>query len=265
MTPMMMLQLAVNSHSQGDYAGARAHCERALALSQVSEGLASDLLDVLGSAQRDAGELESARISYGRALEIRRRLFGYESVQVATTLSNLGVLFQRAGKHAEAIDLLSAAINLLHEKFGEHHPELGRAGVNLAVSHAAAGNFERARTLFQLAIKTLRASSGENHPDVGRAIDGLATVCMLTGNLSEARELFTHAVGILSTALGPEHPQTAASRAKLSQVASAERQVECSGNDKISPPTAPTHKHCPCGSGKPFPECHGSGSLGDDA
>ncbi len=61
----MMLQLAVSSHMQGDYASARAHCERALALEPGTEEVTADLLDVLGSAQRDAGDLGPARVSHG--------------------------------------------------------------------------------------------------------------------------------------------------------------------------------------------------------
>src|SRR5262245_27275053 len=130
MTAQGLLQLAIGLHLQGDYTGARANCERALALSQASEQLTSDLFDVLGSAQRDAGDLTSARVSYGRALEIRRRLFGDESVQVATTLSNLGIVEHRAGRNAEAIALLSPAVLLLVKEHGERHVEVARAGVN---------------------------------------------------------------------------------------------------------------------------------------
>jgi tetratricopeptide (TPR) repeat protein len=121
----MMLALAICHHLQGDYAGARAQCERALALSQASEELTADLLDVLGSSERDQGEIKSARISYGRSLEIRQRLFGDESAQVATTLSNLGVVEHRAGRNAEAIDLISPAILILIKEHGEVHPEAG--------------------------------------------------------------------------------------------------------------------------------------------
>ncbi len=145
------------------------------------------------------------------ALGIRQRLFGSESAQVATTLSNLGVVEHRAGRNAEAIALLGPAIIVLGRERGELHPEVSRAGVN------AAGNLEQARTLFQLAVTAFQASVGENHPDLGCALDGLATVCLLGGDRSEAHRLFTQAVRILSATLGPGHPQTVGSRAKLDQ------------------------------------------------
>ena len=109
MTATAFLQLAIDLHQRGDYAGAQVHCEHALTFSGTPESVTCDLWDVLGSAQRDAGDLAAARVSYGRALDIRRRLFGDESPQVATVLSNLGVLEHRAGRNAEAIALLSPA------------------------------------------------------------------------------------------------------------------------------------------------------------
>lgn len=266
MTPQILLQLAIGLHLRGDYAGARAHCERALALSQASEELTSDLLDVLGSTQRDAGDLASARVSYGKALEIRRRLFGYESVQVATTLSNLGVVEHRGGRNAEAIALLSPAVMLLVKEHGERHAEVARAGVNLAIAHAAAGNLDQARALFQLAVTTFQATLGENHPDTGRAIDGLATVHLLTGDREEARRLLMHAVDIFSATLGPHHPHTEGSRAKLSQVDPSLQSHGRSFDDaKDSLPSTPEVGQCPCGSGRPFIECHGSDATEGDA
>lgn len=219
MTAEMMLALAINLHLQGDYAGAEAECERALALAQESEQLAADLLDVLGSAQRDQGNVESARISYGQCLEIRRRLFGDESAQVAATLSNLGVVEHRAGRNAEAIDLISPAVRILIKEHGEVHPEVARAAVNLGIAHVAAGHLDAARTIFQHAARMFEATLGQNHPDFGRAIFNSANVCLLSGDRNEARRLFAHAFRIFSASLGPHHPQTTGARIKLTEAA----------------------------------------------
>ena len=213
MRSQSLLELAIRLHNQGDYPGARAQCERALALSEAPENLASDLWDVLGSSQRDEGDLESARVSYGRALQIRQRLYGTNSAEVATTLSNLGVVEQRAGRHSEAIPLLSHAVLILSEKHGDHHSEVARSSVNLGAAHAAAGNLDTARAILLHAAAALETTFGETHPDFGRAVGGLAKVYFLGGDVATARALFGQAVGILSTTLGPDHPQTVSCRA----------------------------------------------------
>jgi tetratricopeptide (TPR) repeat protein len=215
----MMLAFAISLHLKGDYAGARAECERALALSEASEELTADLLDVLGSSQRDTGDLNSARISYGKALEIRRRLFGEDSAQVAATLSNLGVVEHRAGRNAEAIDLVSPAVLILIKEHGEVHPEVARAAVNLGIAHVAAGNLDVARTIFQHAATTFQSTLGEKHPDFARAIFNLANVCLLSGDRNQSRRLFARAFRIFSAALGRDHPQTAGVRIKLTEAA----------------------------------------------
>ena len=219
MTSLTLLELAISLHQRGDYAGAQRQCETALALSEGPENLTADLWDVLGSAQRDAGDLASARFSYGRALEIRQRLYGDDSVHVATTLSNLGVLEHRAGRNDEAIALLSPAIHLLIETYGELHPEVARAAVNLGIAHAAAGNLDLARTMFQSAANTFQASVGENHPDYARAIADLANVFRLSGERNQARRLLARAVHIFSATIGPDHPETVITRAKLIEAA----------------------------------------------
>jgi tetratricopeptide (TPR) repeat protein len=215
----MMLALAIGHHLQGDYAGARAQCERALALSQASEKLTADLLDVLGSAQRDQGDLEAARISYWQSVEIRQRLFGEESAQVATTLSNLGVVEHRAGRNAEAIDLISPAVLILIKVHGEVHPEVARAAVNLSLAHVAAGNLDVARTLLQHAAATFQSTLGEKHPDFARAIANLANVCLRSGDRHGARRLYARAFRIFSASLGRDHPQTAGVRVQLIEAA----------------------------------------------
>jgi len=219
MTPEMMLAVAISLHLQGDYAGARTQCERALVLGQTSEELTADLFDVLGSAQRDQGDLASARISYGRSLEIRQRLFGDESAQVATTLSNLGVVEHRAGRNAEAIDLISPAVLILIKEHGEVHPEVARAAVNLGIAHVAAGNLDVARTIFQLAMTTFQTTLGEKHPDFGRAMFNSANVSLLSGDRNQARRLFARAFRIFSASLGRNHPQTDGARIKLIEAA----------------------------------------------
>jgi tetratricopeptide (TPR) repeat protein len=217
----MLLALAIRLHESGDYVGAQKQCKAALALADVSESLTADLWDVLGSAQRDAGDLAAGRFSYGRALEIRQRLFGNESAQVATTLSNLGVLEHRAGRNVEAIDLLSPAVLLLIKAHGEIHPEVARAAVNLGIAHTAAGDLDLARTIFQFAVNAFQTTVGEAHPDFARSITGLGTVYLLSGDRHQARRLLARAVRIFSATLGPRHPQTVMARAKLVEAAGA--------------------------------------------
>jgi tetratricopeptide (TPR) repeat protein len=67
------------------------------------------MLDVIGQVYERMGEYGQARAPLERALAIRRASSGEASLEVAETLSHLGIVEVRRGDYARAIDLTEEA------------------------------------------------------------------------------------------------------------------------------------------------------------
>jgi protein O-GlcNAc transferase len=120
----------------GDKASAIASCERALALNPAFIAAQQSLSRLLF----DTEQFERAEVSYRREIELSPEHFGPRH--------QLGVVFNRTGRYAEAIELLKQAI-LLNPNSGVSYGSLGAAYTNLdqtsgetvALAHA---NYEKA-------------------------------------------------------------------------------------------------------------------------
>ena len=58
---------------------------------------------------------------------MRKRLFGEEHQEVASTLRHLASLYQSQGCHSEAEPLLAECLKMRKRLFGEENPDYGRA------------------------------------------------------------------------------------------------------------------------------------------
>jgi protein O-GlcNAc transferase len=126
-----------NLHERaGDKASAIASCERALALNPTSIEAQQNLSRLLF----DTEQFERAEASYRREIELTPEHFGPRH--------QLGIVFDRMGRYAEAIELFKQAI-LLNPNSGASYSSLGAAYINLdqasgetvALAHA---NYEKA-------------------------------------------------------------------------------------------------------------------------
>ena len=67
-----------------------------------------------------------------RALAIAGKTLGPYHPQVAKTLSNLGEVYRRQARYAEAEPYLQGAIAVLQRTLGDHHPQMATSLNNLA-------------------------------------------------------------------------------------------------------------------------------------
>jgi Tfp pilus assembly protein PilF len=69
-----------------------------------------------------------------RALSIKEKILGVRHPEIATTLTNLGVLAHAQGHHAEAQELFKRALALLEGLVTADHPVWRAAEDNLATT-----------------------------------------------------------------------------------------------------------------------------------
>ena len=150
----------------------------------------------LGSILAAQGDYSGANAWLGRALSIRRDLFGPESPAVADTLMELAAAARRAHRLPEAAKTYAHAVRIYEQS--PRAPNYPAALLNLGRVLAEQGRRKQAESSFRQAVH----EGGEP-----AAMSELAKVLVSQRRYSEARELLEQARAILERSLPAAHPE----------------------------------------------------------
>ncbi len=102
----------------------------------------ADALSNLAVLHKTMGQDELAISEHRRALALRERVLGPESIDVGISLNNLGEALEHAGRRSEALVPLAHALQIFEHALGPDHPYTGAA---LTVTGAAQLGLRRFR------------------------------------------------------------------------------------------------------------------------
>jgi len=91
---------------------------------------------------------------HSAVLETRTRVFGDNSLEVATTHTNIGVVYGRQGDHENAHTQFQKALGISMSVVGSNHPDVAKAYVNLAWINMKQGNEIESRAHLGRALQT---------------------------------------------------------------------------------------------------------------
>ncbi|MBL9105722.1 MAG: serine/threonine protein kinase [Myxococcales bacterium] len=147
-----------------------------------------------------------------RALLDRR---GRVDVLAARFDLNLGNMYVRAGRLAQAIASLERAVELRESVLGAAHPDVAAARTALGEALRRQGRHAEAAATHEQALRDTVAAFGPDHPQVAVARNNLGVAYGWLGRRRDAVAEFEAAIAIRERALGPDHPQVASSRSNL--------------------------------------------------
>ena len=110
--------------------------------------LQAQMFDVIGQLMTGIGELDKARPLLERALAMRRKLYGEDHPDVATTLDNLADVAYDQGDLKTAVTLRSEELAIRRKLFGNSDVKTADALFDLASDLHAAGNPRAGDSLF---------------------------------------------------------------------------------------------------------------------
>ncbi|WP_414756479.1 CHAT domain-containing protein, partial [Anabaena sp. CCY 9910] len=99
------------------------------------------------------GRYAEAEPLFHQALEMRKRLLGQEHPDVATSLNNLALLYNRQGRYAEAEPLFHQALEMRKRLLGQEHPDVATSLNNLAGLYWGQGDINHALKFFTQGLK----------------------------------------------------------------------------------------------------------------
>jgi tetratricopeptide (TPR) repeat protein len=207
---------------RGEYAKAEPLLRRALPIFEANAAAWPDAVPMcltsLGLLHVQQGRADEAVVELERALALRERSLSPNAPELAKSLNDLGLAYDRKMPE-KALLLFERAVGI-YERIGSSHPDLAVALVNLADTCRTLDMRERAESTYLRALDIQRRALGSRHPDVGVTLTGLARVTYELGKRDDALRMASESVAILEAALGPGHPHTAAAKRTLQAVKS---------------------------------------------
>ena len=180
--------------------------------------LKGDILSTRGLVYDRIGKYSQAEGFHKKALMIRKKIFGEDHTDVASSYNNLASVYCTLGKYNQAKELHEKALVIWGKINGEDHVDVARSYNNLASVYSSLGEYNQARELYEKALVIWKKINVEDHVDVAPCYINLAAVYCRLGKYDQAKELHEKALVICKKFFGEDHTQTAASYFHLAKV-----------------------------------------------
>ncbi|HEY9783991.1 MAG TPA: tetratricopeptide repeat protein [Candidatus Obscuribacterales bacterium] len=206
---------------KGDYTEAETLLTEALKEAEAygeADPWLNKALFALGRFYVDYGWKEKAETLLKRALLLREKIFGKDSLQVAEVDNELGVLEQIKERYDAAGEFFRKALAIYEKSAGAASESVAKTlnyvGRNLSLE----GKAEEAKSVLMRALAVAMGLNVEREKtlgglpslastaDVGEIEANLATVYRQLGDLAQADKYYQNALNTQKKALGDEHP-----------------------------------------------------------
>lgn len=172
----------------------------------------------LGRAQLAGMDFVTARKTFEDTLMRQEEVLGPEHRDVASTLTNLAVVYTGMRLFGNAASAAHRAVKIDLAVYGEGHPELIPDYNNLAGPLMMAGSYRGAlkwlRKGYGIALETF----GPGNVRVGYCLEKIGVCAYSSGDFSEGISAMGEAVKIFESKLGAGHPETMSCRSLLEQM-----------------------------------------------
>jgi tetratricopeptide (TPR) repeat protein len=177
---------------------------------------------VRGTVAQQAGRYDEAERDFLQARANAAAAYGANSVEVATAINALGMLFKYSGRFDEGVALYHEALAIL----GDDHPEAASIYHNLGGLEHARRDFHAADPHARRGVELRRAALGPGHVHVAVDESAWAAILHALGREDEAEELLRRSLPVMEAALGPGHREVAAAWNNLGSVLAGREDYE---------------------------------------
>ena len=210
----------------GEYDEAEDHYARALAIDRQRFGSGphpdvADDLSQLGVAYQYQAKYDRAAELCRASLDMRRKLFDEDSVEVAQSMLTLAAAVRDQGDLPEAERLFTRALDVQRRVLGEQDPAVATTLNLLGVVLENQSRLAEAEQAHRRAIEIRQQRFGDEHPDVASARFALGVVLHRQDHNDQAHAMFRQALDVQRRLLGEDHPDVGRTVAHLGVVARA--------------------------------------------
>lgn len=211
--PMSLSNEGALLNDLGQYAEAEAVYKRALETWKTNIRKDSDtklaaIYNGLGRSLREQGKLEEAQQAAEKALAMREKETGKNSVECAEVMENLAKILQKQGRFDEAEKTLDKTIAIDRKAFGEKHPNVASDECTMGRLFLEKGNLEKAQNYLEKSFQTRQAFFKPGHPTIAKTLSSLGELSLKQGDKNKAKRQLSTALESQTKCLGAQHPDT---------------------------------------------------------
>jgi len=125
----------------------------------LKDSLTAEKLQKEGIRLGRLGDFEAALTKLDSIYQIRKRVYGINSIRLAPPLINMGIQFKNLQNFSKAIEVYKIAEKIIINQFGEESSSLGAIYSNLGIIYGLKGDYNQAIKYHQNAIRLLKKDS----------------------------------------------------------------------------------------------------------
>jgi tetratricopeptide (TPR) repeat protein len=167
------------------------------------------------------GDYNRAILFAERTLSTREKILGSDHPDIALSLNNLGILFQKMGNLLEAKLCFERALVIRENTLEPDHPHTALSLNNLGGILQEMGDHVAARLHYERALAINEKILGPDNPKTASILNNLGHLLQKMGDVTAALPYFERALTINEKTLGPDHPNTAPSLNNLGMLLKA--------------------------------------------
>ena len=173
-------------------------CELLEDIKDADQGafLKGAILNTSGQVYDRIGKYSQAKGFHKKALIIRKKIFGEDHTDVASSYNNLGSVYSSLGEYNQAEELYEKALVIWTKINVEDHVDVATTYDNLASVYWSLGKYNQAKELNIKALMIRKKILDEDHPHIASSYNNLASVYWILGEYNQAKELHEKALVI---------------------------------------------------------------------
>ncbi len=166
----------------------------------------ASLLNTMGDAYSSLGFFQSSQPLLATALATRRRLFGADSVPVAQTLRDLGLLARNRGETTQAKDYFLKSLARFQKSEGPVNSDVAKLLNDVGTAYIQLNQLQPARAYLRQALAMRLRVSGATSPDLIAIRTNLGDVAYASKDYATAAAQFRQELALAKQVYGPNHP-----------------------------------------------------------
>ncbi len=172
------------------------------------EELRATLLRTESWAHDERGDGKGAVALAEEALAIGERLYGKDSLRIATFLNALGSAYDKVARYEDSRSAHERALAISRRELGNEHPNVAASLGNIAEVDVELGDFAAAKPLLEQAVDLYTRIRGPNHPNVAISLGSLGDALTGLGDCAQAIPKYERAVAINDAKFGRDYADT---------------------------------------------------------
>jgi len=172
--------------------------------------ITANLCDLLGSVLTEKGDVGAAERQLMKSLSIRRKLFGDEHSDVATTYNHLGELHGKyKGDYTQAEEYLEKALRIQTTLTEHDNDDVAKSLNDLAMLFTEKGDYNRALEYLKKSYDIIDRVLGYQHPDMASCLSNIGYVHLRQGTFRQALKYLEKSLTLKLELYGEKHISTA--------------------------------------------------------